>query len=344
MAEPQASALQYAWPEGRLELREWIAARLRARGADLGADDVIVTSGAQQAIAIAAQLTFRRGDEVGVDPETYPAALDLFRSRGGRPRTGWDAATPLFYAMPAIGNPHSRPMPLPVRQSLLRRHIRHPHRGRRLRRAALRRPHVAPAARRRSHARVAHRQLLEDPLSRAARRMAGAAAAFREASARRQARVAICRRPASDRRSCRCSSRATTSTSASVARSASIGARRAPRARAAPPLAVVALRRSGRWLRAYSSRPTSRATTCRSSKSRPATASASIPDGCSVPTAAAPRSGLRLCFSRYAAAQELDEGVRRLARAWDVYRREARAPAQHAMTHYARSTPAARPF
>ena len=44
------------------------------------ADDVIVTSGAQQALAIASQLCFRRGEAIGVDAETYPAALDLFRA------------------------------------------------------------------------------------------------------------------------------------------------------------------------------------------------------------------------------------------------------------------------
>src|SRR5262249_26260443 len=107
------------WPEGRAELREWIAARLCARGADVGPDDVIVTSGAQQAIAIAAQLALERGDEVGVDAETYPAALDLFRTRGGRPRARWGGATPLFYAMPAIGNPRSRPMGPTARGALL---------------------------------------------------------------------------------------------------------------------------------------------------------------------------------------------------------------------------------
>ena len=118
MREPQASALQYAWPEGRAALRGWIAARLRARGAAIGADDVIVSSGAQQALAIASQLCFRRGDAVGVDPETYPAALDLFRTRGGVPRAGWDDGVRCFYAMPAIGNPRSRPMPTIDRQAL----------------------------------------------------------------------------------------------------------------------------------------------------------------------------------------------------------------------------------
>jgi 2-aminoadipate transaminase len=123
MREPQASALQYAWPEGRERLREWIATRLRARGAALSADEVIVTSGAQQALAIASQLAFGRGDEVGVDPETYPAALDLFRTRGGLVRAGWDGPVRCFYAMPAIGNPRSRPTADADRQALLSRGI-----------------------------------------------------------------------------------------------------------------------------------------------------------------------------------------------------------------------------
>ncbi|HEY2749349.1 MAG TPA: PLP-dependent aminotransferase family protein, partial [Polyangia bacterium] len=58
-----------------------------------------------------------------VDAETYPAALDLFRARGGRPRVGWDGETRAFYAMPAIGNPHSRPMRDDDKQALLARGI-----------------------------------------------------------------------------------------------------------------------------------------------------------------------------------------------------------------------------
>src|SRR5688572_21929223 len=73
-----AGALQYDWPEGRERLREWIAARLRSRGADACAKDVIVTSGAQQAIAIATQVLLSPGQRIAVDAETYPAALDLF--------------------------------------------------------------------------------------------------------------------------------------------------------------------------------------------------------------------------------------------------------------------------
>lgn len=128
MREPTATALQYAWPEGRERLRAFIAARLRARGAAVGADEVIVTSGAQQALAIAAQLLIRRGEAVLTDAETYPAALDLFRTRGGRPRAPCDGSSDAgdvrcCYVMPAIGNPRSRGMSAEARRALIARDI-----------------------------------------------------------------------------------------------------------------------------------------------------------------------------------------------------------------------------
>ncbi len=98
------TALQYGWPEGARRLREWIAARLRRRGAALEAEDVIVTAGAQQALAIAAEALLDLDERVAVDAETYPAALDLFRTRGARPSTEREHVG-LVYAMPAVANP-----------------------------------------------------------------------------------------------------------------------------------------------------------------------------------------------------------------------------------------------
>ena len=101
----QTQALQYGWPEGSEALRRWVSGRLRARGAEVDPADVIVTSGAQQAIAIAARLQCRPGERVLVDSESYPGALDLFRSRGLRPSAHGGAAR---YVMPAVQNPHGR--------------------------------------------------------------------------------------------------------------------------------------------------------------------------------------------------------------------------------------------
>jgi len=89
-------ALQYGWPEGDAALRGWIADRLRGRGADIGADRVIVTAGAQQALAITAAAL---AGTVTVGDATYPGALGVFErvvERGGEIR----------YVMPGVSNPH----------------------------------------------------------------------------------------------------------------------------------------------------------------------------------------------------------------------------------------------
>jgi 2-aminoadipate transaminase len=113
-----APALQYGWAEGFESLRELIASRLRARGAPASAGDVIVTSGAQQAIAIALEVICKPGDRVGVAPETYPGALDLLRERRLVPvasATGVRA----HYAMPALGNPSGERLDAGARGALL---------------------------------------------------------------------------------------------------------------------------------------------------------------------------------------------------------------------------------
>lgn len=102
-----APALQYGWPEGIEGLRGHIAARLRARGADVRAEDVIVTHGAQQAVALASRLLCEDGDAVAVDAASYPAVLDLFRTRGLR-LVDDAAGARLAYRMPAVGNPSGR--------------------------------------------------------------------------------------------------------------------------------------------------------------------------------------------------------------------------------------------
>jgi 2-aminoadipate transaminase len=118
LSDPQA-ALQYGWPEGRRTLRAWIAERLSARGLRVAPDEVIVTSGAQQALAIACELCAARGAEVQVDAESYPAALDLFRGRGLRPHAT-PRARALRYAMPALSNPRGRALDAVERARLAR--------------------------------------------------------------------------------------------------------------------------------------------------------------------------------------------------------------------------------
>lgn len=118
LKDAQCPALQYGWPEGDEQLRAWIAERLRARGASVAAEDIIVTSGAQQAIAIATDILCECGTRVGVDDETYPAALDLFRARGA---TLVSASAPAdwSYVIPGVDNPRGLGLTTERRRSLV---------------------------------------------------------------------------------------------------------------------------------------------------------------------------------------------------------------------------------
>lgn len=104
---PRCPALQYGWPEGDEDLRSWIAGRLRRRGAQVVRDDVIVTSGAQQAVSLAAQIVGGAGATIGIEPESYPGALDLFRALGN-PVIDDGGHADAYYVMPAVSNPRGR--------------------------------------------------------------------------------------------------------------------------------------------------------------------------------------------------------------------------------------------
>ncbi|MFJ6674875.1 PLP-dependent aminotransferase family protein [Actinosynnema sp. NPDC091369] len=99
-------------PSGHPALRAALAARYRDRGVPTTRDQVLVTTGAQQALALITRALVRPGDEVLVEAPTYPGALDLFREVGAVVRAAGDLAgalarsTPaLVYAMPAFRNP-----------------------------------------------------------------------------------------------------------------------------------------------------------------------------------------------------------------------------------------------
>lgn len=115
-AEVPAGALQYGWPEGELALRTWIAERLKARGAAIGADDVVITAGAQQALSLVAAC-LPAGARVAVDRETYPAAMDAFALAGHAVVT--DGPADLAYVIDGVSNPHGVDRVGPRRAALL---------------------------------------------------------------------------------------------------------------------------------------------------------------------------------------------------------------------------------
>src|SRR6185295_6535331 len=73
----------YGDPAGHPKLREAIARYIAvSRGVIAGADDVIVTNGAQQAFDLIARVLLEPGSRVAVEEPGYPPPRLLFRSHG----------------------------------------------------------------------------------------------------------------------------------------------------------------------------------------------------------------------------------------------------------------------
>lgn len=82
---PSPAQLGYGDPAGEPALRDLIAAYLRrSRGLNCTAEQIVITSGAQQAISLCAQLLLQSGDGVAVENPGYRAAAHAFTLAGGR--------------------------------------------------------------------------------------------------------------------------------------------------------------------------------------------------------------------------------------------------------------------
>jgi 2-aminoadipate transaminase len=74
-----AAALQYSVTDGVGELREWVAARLRAqRGLAVSADDVVITGGSQQGLDLYGRVFLDAGDVVALENPSYLGAIQAF--------------------------------------------------------------------------------------------------------------------------------------------------------------------------------------------------------------------------------------------------------------------------
>jgi DNA-binding transcriptional MocR family regulator len=76
--------LTYGDSEGYLPLREAVAERMRRRGAQVDARDVLMLTGSTQGITLCAQSLAEPGDEIVVEAPTYPGALQIFQIHGLR--------------------------------------------------------------------------------------------------------------------------------------------------------------------------------------------------------------------------------------------------------------------
>lgn len=79
-----AGALQYSTTEGDPQLRELLARRLAGRGLASHADEILVTTGSQQALGLVASVLLDPGDAVLVESPSYLAALQSFTFAGAR--------------------------------------------------------------------------------------------------------------------------------------------------------------------------------------------------------------------------------------------------------------------
>ena len=114
MPPPPRDLLQYGPTEGEPLLRARIAEDLSELGVDAAAERVLVLSGSQQGIDLAAKLVVDAGAVVAVEEPAYLAALQVFRFFGARfegldraaPDAGWAQAPPrLAYVTPTFQNP-----------------------------------------------------------------------------------------------------------------------------------------------------------------------------------------------------------------------------------------------
>jgi GntR family transcriptional regulator/MocR family aminotransferase len=83
--KPDLQQLCYGDPAGDARLRGLIAAYLRSsRGMQCSAEQIVITSGAQQGISLCAQLLVEPGDGVGIENPGYRAAGHAFAVAGAR--------------------------------------------------------------------------------------------------------------------------------------------------------------------------------------------------------------------------------------------------------------------
>ena len=123
-------------PVGLPVLRQGIADRYSARGLPTSPDQIMVTIGAQHAIALLARTLLGRGDRALVEAPSYPHAIDALKSAGARlvpvsvtTHDGWDeealeqafqrTSPSLGYLMPDFHNPTGRTMSPELRERVL---------------------------------------------------------------------------------------------------------------------------------------------------------------------------------------------------------------------------------
>lgn len=119
-----SGALQYGLTEGYLPLREQLCVRMAAKNMKVSPDEMILTTGSQQAIDLLINVLTEPGDTILVERPTYLASLQVFAMHGlkivaaesdefGMIPESAEALIrahkpKLMYAVPTFGNPTGR--------------------------------------------------------------------------------------------------------------------------------------------------------------------------------------------------------------------------------------------
>jgi 2-aminoadipate transaminase len=147
LTQYRAETLQYAARAGLPELRRWIAEYMQAEGASVGPENVLVTNGAKHALELVCRALLDDGDAVVVTAPTYFSAIPILRSYGAtfvevpQDRDGMDVDAlaaildrrerdgrprPKFiYDVPDFHNPTGATLPLERRRALIALAARH---------------------------------------------------------------------------------------------------------------------------------------------------------------------------------------------------------------------------
>src|SRR5262245_36870633 len=139
LADPAlaGSSLQYSVSEGYLPLRHWIVGHMATLGVACEVDNIVITSGAQQALDFLGRMLLSPGDTALVAAPTYLGALQAFsayepRYDELRPEDG-NRTPPSYaqaaaaaggrvkfaYVVPDFANPTGETLSLPARNRLL---------------------------------------------------------------------------------------------------------------------------------------------------------------------------------------------------------------------------------
>ncbi|WP_123041715.1 PLP-dependent aminotransferase family protein [Cohnella candidum] len=128
-------ALQYGLTEGYLPLRESISRRMAKKGIQVTPDDMLLTTGSQQAIDLLTRIYIDPGDVILVERPTYLSAIQVFNSYGARlvsvagDSDGMDLADlaakleqhrpKMVYVIPTFSNPTGQAWSLERRKGVL---------------------------------------------------------------------------------------------------------------------------------------------------------------------------------------------------------------------------------